>query len=304
MLVARIDGAHRRKLTHGFLQLQSHYLFATHSCRVRRANEKGVVEGMVGYARRNCLVPVPQVRELERLNTELTAACRRDLQRRLRGQTARKEILLAEEQAAFLPLPAVPFEACRQRSTTTSSLSLARFEDNDYSVPVRCAHSPVVVKGYVDRVLICRRGEGIATHPRQWGRGAVILEPVHYLALLERKPGGLDHGRPFVDWELPECFALLRARQESRFGFDGTREYIQVLRLLEHHSLGALQQAVERALRCQALTRDALAQFLIPQTDWRQTSFSLDGREHLRHVRVTATDVAVYGELLPTGGPA
>lgn len=302
VLVAGIMGAHRRKLTHGFLQLKSHYLFDTHFCGVRRANEKGVVEGMVGYARRNFLVPVPQVRELAELNAQLSDACRRDLQRRLRGQSARKEVLLGEEQAAFIPLPPVPFDACRQRSTTTSSLSLARFEDNDYSVPVRYAHSQVVVKGYVDRVVICRLGERIATHPRQWGHGAVVLEPVHYLALLERKPGGLDHGRPFAEWDLPECFALLRARQESRFGFDGTREYIQVLRLLEHHSLRELQRAIEQALRCNALTRDALAQFLIPQPDWRQTTFSLDGREHLRQVRVTATDVAAYRELLPVGG--
>ena len=260
VLVAGIMGAHRRKLTHGFLQLKSHYLFATHFCGVRRANEKGVVEGMVGYARRNFLVPVPQVRELEQLNEQLTAACRRDLGRRLRGQGARKAVLLGEDQAAFIPLPAAPFDACHKTSTTTTtSLSLARFEDNDYSVPVRYAHSQVVVKGYVNRVVICQRGEVIATHPRQWGHGAVVLEPVHYLALLERKPGGLDHGRPFANWDLPECFALLRARQESRYGFDGTREYIQVLRLLEHHSLRQLQQAVERALRCHALTRDALA---------------------------------------------
>ena len=169
-------------------------------------------------------------------------------------------------------------------------------------MPVRYAHSQVVIKGYVDRVVICWRGEVIATHARQWGREAVVLEPVHYLALLERKPGGLDHGRPFAEWDLPACFALLRARQESRYGFDGTREYIKVLRLLEHHSLRQLQEAIERALRANALTRDALAQFLIPQPDWRQTTFSLDGREHLRQVQVTATDVASYTELLPAGG--
>jgi transposase len=304
VLVAGIMGAHRRKLTHGFLQLQSHYLFDTHFCGVRRANEKGVVEGMVGYARRNFLVPVPQVRELEALNEQLAAACRRDLARRLRGQSARKEVLLAEDQAHFLPLPAAPFDACRKRSTLTTSLSLARFEDNDYSVPVRCAHSQVVVKGYVDRVVICQHEQVIAEHPRHWGHGAVLLEPVHYLALLERKPGGLDHGRPFADWVLPECFAVLRARQEDRFGFDGTREYIQVLRLLEHHTMGALERAVEQALRANALTRDALAQFLIPQPDWRQTTFPLDGREHLRQVQVAATDVASYTELLPAGGPS
>lgn len=303
VLVASIIGAHRRQLTHGFLQLKSHYLFDTHFCGVRRANEKGVVEGMVKYARLNFLVPVPEVRELEALNVHLAEACGRDLQRRLRGQRVGKQALLKEDQAAFVPLPAAPFDACRKQSTTATSLSLVRFDDNDYSVPVRHAHSHVVVKGYVDRVVLCADGQVIAEHVREWGEGAVCLQPVHYLALLERKPGGLDHGRPFVDWQLPQCFALLRARQESAWGHDGTREYIQVLRLLEKHSLKDLERAVKQALRCRALTRDALAQFLIPQEDWRQTTFQLEGREHLRQVQVAATDVAAYRELLPAGGP-
>jgi len=305
VLVAAILGTHRRRLTDGFLQLQSHYLFDTHFCGVRRANEKGVVEGLVGYARRNFLVPVPQVRDLEELNARLAEACRRDLQRKLRGRQLRKQELLREDQAAFLPLPAGPFDACRKVSTTASSMSLVRFDENDYSVPVAYAHHPVVVKGYVDRVRICRFEQVIAEHPRCWGRGEVCLEPLHYLALLERKPGGLDHGLPFADWDLPPCFDLLRARlQSTREDGEGTREYIRVLRLLEDHPLAQLQAAVERGLACQALTRDAIAQFLLPPEDWRQTTFRLEGREHLRQVRVAPTEVAAYEELLAGGGRA
>ena len=128
------------------------------------------------------------------------------------------------------------------------------------------------------------------------------MEPVHYLGLLERKPGALDYGRPFEQWQLPECFTVLRARLERERGGAGTREYIRVLQLLERYSPGALQAAIERALRANALMRDAIAQFLIPQEDWGQTSFRLDGREHLRQVQVADTDVACYGELLAAGG--
>ena len=130
----------------------------------------------------------------------------------------------------------------------------------------------------------------------------MVLEPVHYLALLERKPGALDYGRPFDEWQLPECFALLRARLEHERGDEGTREYVRVLRLLERHSLGEVGRAVARGLRCHALIRDAIAQFLIPQEDWRQTTFRLDGREHLRQVRVADNDVAAYAELVAGGG--
>jgi hypothetical protein len=273
---------------------------------VRRPNEKGVVETLVGYARRNFLVPVPEVRNLAELNAHLAEACRRDLQRKLRGRKLRKHELLREDQAAFLPLPAIPFEACRLAPTFANSQSLVRFDTNDYSVPVAHAHRPVVVKGFVDRVRICRADQVIAEHPRCWDEGQVFLEPLHYLPLLERKPGGLDHARPFADWKLPPCFELLRARlQFAREGGEGTREYIKVLRLLEDHPLPRVQAAVEKALACAALTRDAIAQFLLPPEEWRQTTFDLDGHEVLRQVRVDATPVAAYEELLAgAGGPA
>jgi hypothetical protein len=270
---------------------------------VNRPNEKGVVEATVKFARLKFFVPVPQVRDLDELNERLVEQCRKDLSRTLRGHRASKEILLAEDQAAFLPLPAVPFDACRKVPTRACSLSLVRFDTNDYSVPVRHAHHEVLVKGYVDRVEVCRADQVIARHLRCWGRDEVVLEPVHYLALLERKPEALDYGKPFSNWDLPECFAVLRARLEhQQAGGEGTREYIQVLRLLERHSLAELGRAVELGLRCNALIRDAIAQFLVPQEDWRETTFRLDGREHLRQVQVAGTDVAAYAELVAGGG--
>ena len=128
------------------------------------------------------------------------------------------------------------------------------------------------------------------------------MDPVHYLAILERKPGALDDARALQGWDLPECFAVLRRRLETERAGEGTREYIRVLRLLEKHSLRSLSGAVEKGLRSGALIRDAIAQYLIPQEDWRRTSFRLEGREHLRGVKLSATDVSVYSALLRGGG--
>jgi hypothetical protein len=153
-------------------------------------------------------------------------------------------------------------------------------------------------------VEIYKHRQLIACHRRCWDTEQMILDPVHYLELLERKPGALDHGRPFADWELPGCFAVLRARLETELSGEGTREYTRVLRLLETHPLAEVTRAIERSLRCGALIRDAIAQFLEPPQDWRQTLFRLAGREYLRHVRVDCVDVASYGELLPAGGGA
>ena len=299
--VSKILGKERH-LTQGFLQLKSHYLFAHHFCRVARGNEKGVVEGQVKYTRLNYFVPVPQAGDMAGLNRQLLEHCQDDQQRRLRGQTGTKAELLVADQNAFLPLPTTPFEACRKFSTTASSLSLVRFDRNDYSVPVRYAHHPIVAKGYFDRVVLCADGQAVAQHARIWDDEQVCFEPLHYLALLETKPGALDHARPLMGWTLPECFLLLRRRLETERDGDGTREYIKVLRLLEKHSLPQLRRAVEQALAVGAITRDAVAQFLYPREDWGATLFSLDGHPHLRHVRVAAPNLASYTELV--GGVA
>lgn len=291
-----------RRLTQGFLQLKSHYLFDHHFCRVARGNEKGVVEAQVKFTRLNFFVPVPQARDMAALNIHLHQRCTEDRQRRLRGQKGTKAELLVEDQKAFLPLPATAFDACRKVMTRASSLSLVRLDGNDYSVPVRWAHHAIVAKGYCDQVVLCAEGHEVARHARNWGDEQVCFEPLHYLALLETKPGALDHARPLAGWTLPECFALLRRRLEAERDGDGTREYVRVLRLLEQHPLVTLRTAVEAALRVGAITRDAIAQFLHPREDWRATPFSLDGHPHLRHVRVAAPDLAAYRELV--GGAA
>jgi hypothetical protein len=296
-----IEGGKDRRLTRGFCQLRSHYLFDHHFCRPGRGNEKGVVEGLVKFTRLNFFVPVPQVRDLAELNVRLRQQCEEDRARRVRGQTRIKEALLQEERRAFLPLPATPFAACRQVATRVNSLSLVRFDCNDYSVPVAWAHREVVVQADWREVRLYVQQEEVARHERLWGKEQVRFEPVHYLALLERKPGALDHARPLAGWVLPECFGVLRRRLEAERDGEGTREYIRVLRLLEQHSLAELRTAVEKGLAVGAITRDAVAQFLWPREDWRFTAFSLAGHPHLRAVHIAAPEVRAYAELLGGG---
>jgi transposase len=296
--VTAIIGVHRRGLTDGFLQLASHYLFDYHFCTVRRGNEKGVVEGTGGYARRNFMVPVPQAANLESLNGQLLTACRSDLARRLRGQSGSKAELLKEDQAAFRPLPAGRFDAGRQQAARASSLSLVRFQANDYSVPVRYAHHPVTVKGYWDRVEIASGPDRIAVHRRRWNSGEVSYDPRHYLPLLEGKPGALDHGRPFEGLELPECFGILRRRLENRDGHAGTKAYITVLRLLEKHPTARVARAIEKALVTDAPSPDVVAMYLYPDVPTEAGTFVLAGRPHLRGVTVAPPRAGAYRELL------
>jgi transposase len=133
--IKKIVGPRKRELTREFLRLQSHYLFDCHFCLVRRPNEKGQVEGLVGFTRRNFLVPVPRTSSLETLNDELEQRCRADRERRLRGQVATKAVLLEEERPMLQNLPQQRFEARRVANGQADSLALVRFDRNSYSVP-------------------------------------------------------------------------------------------------------------------------------------------------------------------------
>ena len=283
-----------------FLRLESHYLYEHHFCLVRRPNEKGHTENLVGYARRNFMVPVPAFDDFEVFNAQLAEDCRQDLNRQLRGKEGNKAERLEEDRRAMLPLPSRPFEARRVEACQANSLSLVRFDRNDYSVPTQYAHHAVLAIGGIENVRFVVQDRVVAEHPRNWDKENVHYDPVHYLALLERKPGALDFGKPFDDWNLPEAFGILRRRLEGELGSRGRREFIKVLRLLEAWELGTLAKAVDRALGIGALTVEAIRLLL---QDGRETPvkyFRLDGRPHLQGRVVPAPNLSLYDTLRPT----
>lgn len=300
--VAKIVGPRERELTHEFLRRKSYYLFASHFCLVRRPNEKGHVEKLVDYARSNFLVPVPAVDTLDQLNAELAERCRKDQARSVRGKSGTVATLLAEDRAKMQSLPARPFDARRVADVSVDSLSLARFDTNSYSVPTKYAHRTVKVVASVSEVRIVFDSQLIARHPRCWDREQSLFDPIHYLALLERKPGGFDFARPLAKWELPECYGVLRRRLEADERH-GTRAFIRVLRLLESHTLAQLTDAVEYALDLGLEDPDSIRSVLEHRADRPTELFRLDGRPHLAGVRVPSTDVSAYATLLSTPAP-
>lgn len=298
--VAKLIGTHLRQLTHEFQRLQSHFLFESHFCGVRRANEKGHVEGGVGYVRRNFLVPVPCGPTWQAINECLAANCRRDQQRRMTRQTQPKSDRLTADQAAFRPLPIEPFEARRIAVATINSLALGRFDGNDYSVPSAYAYQTLTAIGTTDVVRFTYRNQVVAEHRRCWRKKQTIFDPLHYLAVLERKPGALDHAAPLANWKLPDCFAALRKRLESIDPSGGTRQFIRVLRLLETHELMAVTAAVEESLSLSIHDADAIRLLIERRTDTPAASFDLVGRPRLAGVRVPTIDLSAYRSLLST----
>lgn len=299
--VTKIVTSRDRTLTHEFLRLKSYYLFKSHFCLVRRPNEKGHVERLVEYARSNFLVPVPVVDSLEALNAQLEERCRRDQERSVRGKSGTVATLLVEDRSKMLSLPARPFEARRVTEAIVDPLSLVRFDTNSYSVPTKYAHRNVTVVATVHDVRLVYEDRLVARHPRCWDRERTFFDPVHYLALLERKPGGFDFARPLEQWELPACFGLLRRRLEAD-DRHGTRAFIRVLRFLEHHSLAQLTDAVDHALAIGIEDPDSIHSILLHRIDQPTVLFRLDGRPHLAGIRVAVTKVSAYAALLAHQG--
>jgi transposase len=300
LAVDKLTGRHERRLSKEFLRLQAHFAFATEFCGVRQAQEKGHVENGVGYVRRNFLVPVPQGGSWEELNDRLTAACQRELGRR--GNSRGGAGPLAADQAAFLPLPAEPFEARRVELVTINSLALGRFDRNDYSVPTAFAYRALTATGTIDHVRFSHQGQEVARHRRVWARGQVTFDPLHYLALLERKPFALNSARPLAGWKLPECFSVLRQRLEQADPKGGARQYVRVLRLLERHELAQVQAAVSQALALAALDADAVRLLVERQAEQPAPAFDLTGRPGLQSVRLPATDLRQYSTLAGAKG--
>ena len=295
--VSKVLEKRDRVLTAGFLQLKSHYLYEHHFCLVRRPNEKGHTETLVGFARRNFMVPVPEFDDFEVFNEQLAASCREDLERKLRGNHDVKSVLLEEERLAMLPLPQNPFEARRTEPCQASSLSLVRFDCNDYSVPTQYAHQAVMAIGGIEKVRFVVRDSVVAEHSRDWDKENVHYDPVHYLALLERKPGALDFSKPFDDWDLPKGFGVLRRRLEGELGQTGRREFIKVLRLLESCELDELARAVDRALQIGALTVEVIRLLLQDGREEPAKYFRLDGRPHLQGHEIPPPKLAIYDTL-------
>ena len=298
LAVAKILGDGRRKRTRAFTELQSHYLFEDRFGRPGKGNDKGKVEGMVGYARRNFLVPVPSFDSFDALNDRLERRCLQRMDARLRGHTESIGQRMERDLETLLPLPPIPYDACDKQGGRVSSLSLVRYRTNDYSAPVVYGYRDVLVRGYVDRVVISCGSEVIARHPRSYQRDDFVFDPVHYLPLLEKKTGALDQAAPLQGWNLPEEFGTLQRLLESRMGRRGKRELVQVLRLLESFRLEEVHRAVKDAIRLGALSFDAVKHLALCRLEGRPPRLDLELYPYLPRVRVGATSAGDYLTLL------
>ena len=126
----------------------------------------------------------------------------------------------------------------------------------------------------------------------------MVFDPLHYLALLEHKTRALDQAAPLAGWQLPECFAQLRRQLEARLRKHGSREYVQVLRLLETFDLAEVTLAIEDALRLGTISFDAVRHLLLCRMERRPPRLDMENYPHLPLAQVHTTQAADYMTLL------
>jgi transposase len=302
LAVARILGDGTRQRTKVFSELQSHYLFADRFGRPGKGNDKGKVEGLVGYARRNFMVPIPKAASFAEFNRYLLECCRRRFNDRLRGHDETIGERLLRDRGSLLPLPPAPYDACEKKAARVNSLSLVRYRGNDYSVPTAYGHREVLIRGYVHEVVIACATEEIARHPRSYEREDFVFNPLHYLALLERKIGALDQAAPLAGWELPAEFATLRRLLEARLSKLGKREFVQVLRLLEVFGLDDVLAGVREAIARAVISFDAVKHLVLCRIERRPPRLDRKIYPYLPQATVSTTSARSYMSLMAAAG--
>lgn len=249
--VKRILEGRNRQEQEAFIVFRSHYLFDSHFCTPGQGNEKGGVEHGVGFGRRNFMVPLPDVASFEELNGHLLAQCLADDRRRVDRQKVTIGEAWEMEKPHLLPLPTWDYDCCVTRPATLNPYSQVVLDTNRYSVPVDQAYRNLVIKAYPFRVDILHLDKVIASHRRCYGREEDIFDPLHYLPLLEQRPGAFEHAKPIRRWreEWPPLYErFLQRLQEQGLNGQSVREFVRVLKLHRDHPANLVAQAIEQAL--------------------------------------------------------
>jgi len=248
--VDKIGRGKQRQVNQRFYAMVSHYLFEPEFCNPASGWEKGQVEKAVQDARHGLWYDPPPFKSLHELNQWLQQHCLRLWQETAHPEfkTRSRAQCLEDERPQMMPVP-VAFDGFMEHSKRVSSTCLITFEHNRYSVPASFANRVISLRVYPERLVIVAEAQIVAEHRRVFSRdkstsGRTVYDWRHYLSVVQRKPGALRNGAPFLD--LPDSFRQLQSRLLKRLG--GDREMADILALVLLHDECLVEQAVVRAL--------------------------------------------------------
>lgn len=249
------------------------------------------------------MTPVLKVASYAELNAILRQACLDDVQRHVRGQNAAVSELWEREKASLLPLPQADYPACTSFPVKPNGYSQVELDTNRYSVPVTHRDSQLVMQAYAFRVKVLAGDTIIAEHARCFEREQDVIDPLHYLALLEQRPGAFEHAKTIRYWQRhwPKDFDRLLAELRLRWPEGrSVREFIAILKLHQDHPPDLVQQAVRSAIELGATHLDGVRLCLrqLQTAPITPTPMDLSLHPHLAAYGNQPVDLAQYNQLL------
>jgi len=277
-----------------FTRFRAYYNFEARFCNPGAGHEKGGVEGLVGFARRNFLVPMPEAQSLEEINERLLQQCTAYGRHTISGRDKPVEVLFEEERSCLLALPEAPFVNTRLLSAKPDKYATVIVDKNRYSVPTSLVGRTLRVLCHVEQVEIFAQGRRVAAHRRLFANNQWQLDPDHYLELLQQRPLAFHSARPIRDWKKrwPQTMHQLLERFCQSHGENrGIKVFIEVLLLFRHHPAEEVQQAIATAVKS-GISDCGAIRHLLHRNQPAPQIIPLD-----RYARLPEADISVYGRL-------
>ena len=250
--VDKVGRARERTVNARFQAMASHYLFAAEFCNRAAGWEKGIVEKNVQDRRRQLWVEAGTRHwpDLGSLNAWLADECRAAWQTLAHPEASAITVAdaLEDEQPHLMPMPG-QFDGYVELAVRVSSTALIHFQRNRYSVPCEHAHTVASLRVYPFELVVVVGEAVVARHTRCFERDRTHYDWQHYIAIVQRKPGALRDGAPFVHMPDP----LRRLQQALLRQLHGDRAMAQVLAAVPGHGIEAVLVAVELVLESGAI---------------------------------------------------
>jgi transposase len=292
--VAKVLKGRTRIETRPFAAFRAHHGFRSQYTMRSSPDENGAVEATMGPAAR-WLVPIPSFARMADLNGCLSGCCEQYLRHQIRDRSGLVGENFAVEKNLLIPLPLRRYDTGKEQRVGVNDQSRFRYRDVWYSVPLAYRRREVVAWGYAEEVLVRADGRLIARHERGFEKGRMVLDPLHYLPILRRKPHALDHAVAFRNWPLPLVYERFRQELERRHNGDGLRQYVEVLGLLQDFGQAELTAAMRRAAAVQTFSAEAVRFYLrLRERNGQPSALPSSGRWGLGEAKLSTTDLSRY----------
>jgi len=303
--VKKVLKGKRREETDSFLKFRDQFGFDAEFCYRARGCEKGDVEGCVGYIRRNCLSPMPEINsmdELEQLNKTLADWCLSLRQtRKVPGFSKTVGELYLLEKEKLMLLPSIMPEVGNYTTGKANHHSLVPVDNVFYSVPTKYAHNQMDVLVTAREVIFFFKEKEVARHIRTWEKGSHRFEVLHYLDLFKTKPYTIINSKPIA--QLPPIFRQFFEKARVKGQGDIT-ECLSILKLLRDHSIKDIAYALELAISYDTYYAEGVKNLLgqLTKTQPQFEKLTISNKESSTNITIPQVDLKRYNSLIPIKG--